>query len=139
MEEPPSGIHVKRTSNHENCRFFGQTPKGCSWGISEETISSLKILRACLNNQNVLFYIFLKIFEWYLCNKYRKSNHNFKSSYQTFLDRLLMVLGPIHTIQYMEPKIISKQRKYLSPRFHSMAPSIECTFHLVLIFIFGFP
>ena len=36
-------------------------------------------------------------------------------------------------------KIILKQRKYLSPRFHTMAPSTEYTFHLVLISIFGFP
>ena len=43
------------------------------------------------------------------------------------------------TEQWGDPKIISKQRKYLSPRFHSMVPSIEYTFRLVLIFIFGFP
>ena len=37
------------------------------------------------------------------------------------------------------PKTISKQRKYLSTRFHTIALPFECTFRLVLISILGFP
>ena len=39
-----------------------------------------KILKVCLNNQNVLFNTFLTIFDWYLCDKYLKSNPNLKLS-----------------------------------------------------------
>ena len=47
-----------------------------------------KILKICSNNQNVFFKIFLTIFHSYLCDKYSKSNPNFKFKCQTFLDRL---------------------------------------------------
>ena len=55
--------------------------KQSSLFIALGNVFCLKSLRACLNNQKVLSNTFLTIFEWYLCDKYAKSNHNFNPSF----------------------------------------------------------
>ena len=52
--------------------------------IPLEIVFCFKILKVCLDNENVLFNTFLTIFEWCLYDKHAKSNHNFTFSCQTF-------------------------------------------------------
>ena len=73
--------------------------------------------RVGLNNQNVLFNTFLTI-EWYLCDKFTKSDHNFKFSYQSFLKTLFTTHGI----------------------FMSQEISVQCTsYHLSCFKLFFFP